>query len=111
MSRQRVLLARAVVPSVVSITTTRAERSNATKEDPLFRLFHRGMRQPNAEPVGAQGSGAIVSKEGHIVTNNHVIEGMDQIEVELSDGRRKQAVLIGTDPSTTSPCSRSTRTN
>ena len=42
----------------------------------------------------------IVSKEGHIVTNNHVIEGMDEIEVELSDGRRKQARLIGTDVDT-----------
>ncbi len=97
MSRQRVLLAKAVVPSVVSITTTRAARSNAPNDDPLFKFFHRGMRQPNNVPDGAQGSGAIVSKEGHIVTNNHVIEGMDQIEVELSDGRRKQATLIGTD--------------
>ena len=97
MSRQRVLLARAVVPSVVSITTTRAARGNAPQDDPLLRFFHGGRMPPNAGAEGAQGSGAIVSKEGHIVTNNHVIEGMDQIEVELSDGRRKQAVLIGTD--------------
>ena len=97
MSHQRILLAKAVVPSVVSITTTRAARRNTQSDDPLFRFFHRGMRQPDAAPEGAQGSGAIVSKEGHIITNNHVIDGMDQIEVELSDGRRKQAVLIGTD--------------
>ena len=97
MSRQRVLLARAVVPSVVSITTTRASHGHAPSDDPLFRLYHQGMKMPNNVPEGAQGSGAIVSKEGHIVTNNHVIEGMDQIEVELSDGRRKQATLIGTD--------------
>ena len=97
MSRQRVLLAKAVVPSVVSITSTRTARSTAPNDDPLFRFFHHGMHQGSAAPEGAQGSGAIVSKEGHIVTNNHVIEGMDQIEVELSDGRRKQAILIGAD--------------
>ena len=100
MSRQRVLLAKAVVPSVVSITSTRAARSSAPAEDPLFRLFHHGMQQGGTPADGAQGSGAIVSKEGHLVTNYHVIKGMDQIEVELSDGRRKQAILIGTDPDT-----------
>ncbi len=100
MSRQRVLLAKAVVPSVVSITASRTARGDAPADDPLFRIFHRGMRQAGAVPEGAQGSGAIVSKEGHIVTNNHVIDGMDRIEVKLSDGRRKQAVLIGTDPDT-----------
>ena len=103
MSRQRVLLARAVVPSVVSINTTRAARANPHLNDPLFKLFHRGVPMPPTIPggtEGAQGSGAIVSKEGHIVTNNHVIEGMDQIEVELSDGRRRGAVLVGTDPDT-----------
>lgn len=100
MSRQRVLLAKAVVPSVVSITSTRATRGKAPANDPLFRLFHPQMRQPDAAPDGAQGSGVIVSKEGHIVTNNHVIDGMDRIEVELSDGRRKQAILVGTDVDT-----------
>ena len=99
MSRQRVLLARAVVPSVVSITTTRAARSHAPERRSAAPLLppRPDAAEHGTATEGAQGSGAIVSKEGHIVTNNHVIEGMDQIEVELSDGRRKQAVLIGTD--------------
>ncbi len=95
MSRQRVLLAKAVVPSVVSITTSQTVQNSGAGNDPLFQLFHHNMRQR-----GALGSGAIVSREGHIVTNNHVIDQMDQIEVKLSDGRIKQATLIGTDPMT-----------
>ena len=98
MSRQRIVLARAVVPSVVSIITSRTVEAPDGQHDP-FSFFHRG-RQRNAVPEKQLGSGAIVSKEGHIVTNHHVIEGMEAIEVELSDGRRKQARLIGTDEDT-----------
>lgn len=103
MSRQRIVLARAVVPSVVSITSTRSARNarQANPNDPIFQFFHRGARRSEeAEAAPTLGSGAIVSKEGHIVTNNHVIEGMDEIVVELSDGRQKQARLIGTDTAT-----------
>ncbi len=99
LSQQRILLAKAVVPSVVSITTTRQARG-PLNDDPLFRFQHRNVPRAHQGTEGAQGSGAIVSKEGHIVTNNHVIEGMDDIEVELSDGRRARARLIGTDPET-----------
>ena len=99
MSRQRIALTKAVVPSVVSITTTRATRA-PQNDDPVFQYFHRNVPRANRGTEGAQGSGAIVSKEGHIVTNNHVIEDMDEIEVELSDGRRSRATLIGTDPDT-----------
>ena len=101
LSHQRVLLAKAVVPSVVSINTTRAARNNPQTDDPLFRFFHRNVPMPRgggSQTEVAQGSGAIVSKEGHIVTNNHVVEGMDAIEVELSDGRRFPATLVGADP-------------
>ncbi len=101
-SRQRVLLAKAVVPSVVSITSTKSVRAQPYSSDPLFRLFHRGVQRggPVEVPDKSKGSGVIISKEGHIVTNNHVIEDMDQIEVELSDGRTQQARLIGTDVDT-----------
>jgi Do/DeqQ family serine protease len=100
LSRQRTLLARAVVPSVVSITTSRSVQ-NDPLQDPVLQLFHQGVpRGPGSSTQHSLGSGAIVSKEGHIVTNHHVIEGTDQIEVELSDGRRKQAILIGTDMAT-----------
>jgi serine protease Do len=96
MSRQRVTLAKAVVPSVVSIISSKTVAPSAYSNDPIFQFFHRG-RLHGGRP-GMLGSGVIVSKEGHIVTNNHVIDQMDDIEIELSDGRRKQATLIGTDP-------------
>jgi serine protease Do len=97
MSRQRITLAKAVVPSVVSVITSKTLRTPAYMNDPMFQLFHRG-HMPSSPPI--LGSGVIVSKEGHIVTNNHVIDQMDDIEVELNDGRHKKATLIGTDPAT-----------
>ena len=99
MSRQRILLARAVVPSVVSITSTRVVEMPNAQNDP-FAFFHHGVQRHGPEMEEQLGSGAIVSKEGHIVTNDHVIRGMQAIEVELSDGRRRPARLIGTDPGT-----------
>ncbi len=102
MSRQRKLLARAVVPSVVSIVTSKTIQVPDNQRDTFFQYFHRGRRQDdNGTHVANQlGSGAIVSKEGHIVTNNHVIDGMDEIAVKLSDGRERAARLIGTDTDT-----------
>lgn len=82
-------LVAAVVPSVVSITTSRA----APAQDPLELFFGKGQ----ARGQHAQGSGVIVSKEGHILTNHHVIAGMEKIEVQLTDGRRVPAQMIGTD--------------
>ena len=96
MSRQRITLAKAVVPSVVSIISSKTVQSPSYLNDPLFQFFHRG-RLHGGRP-GMLGSGVIVSQEGHIVTNNHVIDQMDDIEIELNDGRRKRATLIGTDP-------------
>jgi Do/DeqQ family serine protease len=65
-------------------------------DDPWFRFFFgdRAMQQPQ---VGL-GSAVIVSPEGYLLTNNHVIEGADDIEVQLADGRDAKAKLIGTDP-------------
>ena len=100
MSRQRIALAQTVVPSVVSITTSRTVQVPDYQNDPFFQFFHRNQRQNSARTQNQLGSGAIVSQEGHIVTNHHVIEGMDEIEVELSDGRKLAARLIGTDPDT-----------
>ena len=100
MSQQRVVLCKAVVPSVVSIITSKTIREPAYVNDPLFQFFHRGRRFPNGSTQYLLGSGVIVSKEGHIVTNNHVIEQMDDIQVELSDGRHIKASLVGTDPDT-----------
>ncbi|HEY0790327.1 MAG TPA: Do family serine endopeptidase [Chthoniobacterales bacterium] len=88
----------AVVPSVVSITTTKTvERRQPI--DPLELFFGRrlGPDNPGEQKVTSLGSGVIVSKEGHIVTNNHVVEGTGEITVQLSDGREADAKVIGTD--------------
>ena len=87
-------LADAVVPSVVSIASSNP-RQNAPA-NPLELLF--GGR--NRAARYSLGSGVIVSKEGHILTNNHVIEDMTKITIHLTDGREVPARFIGADPST-----------
>ncbi len=84
-------------PAVVSINTTQNRGKNPNAQDPWFRFFY-GDQEDNA-PAGL-GSGVIVSPQGHILTNNHVIEEADDIEVVLADGRRAAAQVIGTDPDT-----------
>jgi serine protease Do len=88
----------AVVPSVVSVTTTKTVRRQML--DPFELFFGRrlpGSPGPSQQKVNSLGSGVIVSKEGHIVTNNHVINGTDDITVQLSDGREAKAKIVGTD--------------
>ena len=89
--------AQAASPAVVSINTSQNRGKNPHAKDPWFRFFY-GEPEDNA-PAGL-GSGVIVSPEGHILTNNHVIEEADDIEVVLADGRRAAARVIGTDPDT-----------
>ncbi len=92
-------LSSAVVPSVVSITTSR--RIEQQQIDPLEFFFGRSRRGRTRQQVQSSlGSGFIVSKEGHIVTNNHVIENMDEIQVQLADGRTAPAKILGADPVT-----------
>ena len=87
-------LADAVVPSVVSIASSNP-RPDAPA-NPLELLFGGRQRTPRY----SLGSGVIVSKEGHILTNNHVIQGMTKITVQLTDGREVSARFIGSDLST-----------
>ncbi len=86
-------------PAVVSITASRAPARNPRTDDPMFRFFFgdRGRQIQEERQVGL-GSGVIVSTSGYLITNNHVIEGADDIEVALSDGRSAKAKVIGTDP-------------
>jgi len=88
-------------PSVVNIYTAKLvnPRSNPMLEDPLFRNFSRGQsaRQRIEESLG---SGVIMTVEGHILTNNHVIAGADAIQVLLHDGRSASATVVGTDQAT-----------
>ncbi|MBV8417149.1 MAG: Do family serine endopeptidase [Verrucomicrobia bacterium] len=88
----------AVIPSVVSITTTKTV-SRRTPIDPLELFFGRRFSDDNPaqQKVTSLGSGVIVSKEGHIVTNNHVLNGTDDVTVQLSDGRESKAKIVGTD--------------
>ena len=82
-------------PAVVSINTSQKRRGRP--QDPWFRFFNG---EEDDSPSAGLGSGVIVSPEGHILTNNHVIEDADGIEVVLDDGRRASAKVIGTDPET-----------
>ncbi|MFM2074571.1 MAG: hypothetical protein RJB34_876 [Pseudomonadota bacterium] len=90
--------ARLAAAAVVSINTSQSAANNPNLEDPWFRFFYgeRGSSQPQT----GLGSGVIVSPDGYILTNNHVIEEADEIQVTLNDGRTTAAQVIGTDPET-----------
>ncbi|QQR87036.1 MAG: Do family serine endopeptidase [Flavobacteriales bacterium] len=84
------------VNAVVHVTT----ETMVTQRDP-FADFFWGYRAPvQQRPVQGAGSGVIISDDGYIVTNNHVIEGADKIQVHLNDKRMMEARIIGRDPST-----------
>jgi serine protease Do len=86
-----------VLPSVVSITSQRTALEKSGRLNAFELLL--GNRGTRAQPVETSlGSGVIVSKEGHIVTNHHVTAEMNEIEVQLSDGRTFRATLLGSDP-------------
>ena len=89
--------AQKAAPAVVSINVQQKARSKARRADPWFRFFE----EPEDESSGGgMGSGVIVSAEGYILTNHHVIEGAQAIEVALNDGRTAMAKVIGTDSET-----------
>jgi len=88
--------ARIAAPAVVSVITSQARKRNPHGDDPGFGFFF-GEREPTQQGVG---SGVIVSPEGILLTNNHVVEGAGEIDVRLSDGREVRAQVVGTDPET-----------
>jgi Do/DeqQ family serine protease len=83
--------------AVVSINTSKAARKNPNSNDPWFKFF---FGEQGNEPQAGLGSGVIVSPSGYILTNNHVVDGADEIEVVLNDSRSARAKIIGTDPDT-----------
>ena len=83
--------------AVVSVSAGKTPGANP-HEDPTFRFFFGDKNAPQAQ-VGF-GSGVIVSPEGVLLTNNHVVEGAQDITVHLSDGREARAQVVGTDPET-----------
>lgn len=83
--------------AVVSINTSKAAKNNPRSDDPWFKFF---FGEQGNEPQVGLGSGVIVSASGYILTNNHVVESADEIEVLLNDSRHARAKVIGTDPDT-----------
>ena len=88
-----------VLPSVVNISSVKKVTMNRSPlfSDPFFREFF-GDRIPRERIQQALGSGVIVSRDGYIVTSNHVVSGADEVEVRLSDDRVFTAKIIGNDP-------------
>jgi serine protease Do len=101
LSNERRKLVAGVIPSVVSVKTSKKIQRPQYGLDPFdfFRGNYRQFRGPAEEALvqNSLGSGVIVTKEGHIITNNHVVDQVDEIEVVLSDGRTRKARLIGAD--------------
>jgi len=91
------LAAKRASSAVVSINASKMPRKNPNANDPWFRFFYGDQ---DSEPQGALGSGVIVSPNGYILTNNHVVDGADEIEVYLNDRRHARGKVIGTDPDT-----------
>ncbi|MEG1674533.1 MAG: Do family serine endopeptidase [Bacteroidales bacterium] len=87
------------VNAVVHIKST-TMATDRISGDPFFDLFfgNRGQGQP--KPKVGYGSGVIISSDGYIVTNNHVIDGSDEVDVTLNDKRQFRATVVGTDPAT-----------
>ncbi|MEQ1859035.1 MAG: trypsin-like peptidase domain-containing protein [Chthoniobacteraceae bacterium] len=93
------VLVEKVLPAVVSITSKRITQLGPAGINPLDLLYgKRRGGQPQPQTETSLGSGVIVSREGHVLTNNHVVEGMNEIVVQLSDERTFTARLLGTDP-------------
>ncbi|WP_175886580.1 Do family serine endopeptidase [Burkholderia sp. BCC0044] len=96
--------AQKAMPAVVNVFSSKdgSLPPDPRAKDPLFRYFFgdRNARKQQDEPAANLGSGVIVSPEGYILTNQHVVDGADQIEVALADGRTGTAKVIGSDPET-----------
>lgn len=103
-------LAEKVSPSVVNITTTtliegRTGPQGIVPEGSPFEDFFREFQDRNKDQnrprrSSALGSGFVISEDGYVVTNNHVIDGADEIQIEFFDGKELKAKVVGTDPNT-----------
>jgi Do/DeqQ family serine protease len=91
---------RKAVPAVVSIFTSKEvkRRKNPFLNDPVFRHFFGERFEDEAQRAFGLGSGVIISPKGYILTNQHVVEAADEIEVALSDGKKLPAKVVGNDP-------------
>src|ERR1700704_3143823 len=89
-------------PSVVNIFTSKEVRTpkHPLLNDPIFRRFFGDQLPDEAQRAASLGSGVIVSTSGYVVTNHHVVEAADEIEVALADGKKLLAKVVGNDPET-----------
>lgn len=105
-------IVKAAIPAVVTVRNTSVRKVSDEdvphrffRDDPFFRYFfgprrqdERGEERPRTQRLLSSGSGFIVSSDGYILTNHHVVEGATRLVVTLSDGSRHDAKLVGTDP-------------
>jgi serine protease DegQ len=93
--------AKKAIPSVVNISATRqVKRRNPLLDDPAFQRFFGERFNLPPETQLSLGSGVVVSREGYILTNDHVVEGVSDIQVTLHDGRTVPGKIVGLDPDT-----------
>ncbi len=94
--------AKKAMPTVVNIFTSTIikQPANPFIDDPRFKFFFGDQLDAEPQNSSSLGSGVIVSPDGYILTNHHVVEAADQIEVALTDGRKAKAHVIGSDPET-----------
>ena len=94
--------AKKAMPSVVNIFTSKDIKvpRHPFMDDPLFRRFFGDQLDGETQHSSSLGSGVIVGPEGYILTNHHVVEAADEIELALADGRKVPAKVVGTDPET-----------
>jgi serine protease DegQ len=94
--------AKKAMPSVVNIFTSKEVKAprHPFMDDPLFRRFFGDQLDGDTQHSSSLGSGVIIGPEGYILTNHHVIEAADEIELALADGRKAPAKIVGTDPET-----------
>jgi serine protease Do len=106
-SKAFTVISKEMLPTVVSVATSKIIKRSQQEDDffnnPFFRDFfgrNNAPRQPQNQKMEGLGSGVIVSKDGYILTNNHVVEQADDIKVTLYDHRQFEAKLVGKDPLT-----------
>src|SRR6266566_8219188 len=93
---------RKAVPAVVNIFTSKEIKTprHPLLDDPLFRHFFGDRLEDEPQRAASLGSGVIVSSKGYVLTNHHVVEAADEIEVALADGKKLKAKAVGSDPET-----------
>lgn len=95
--------ARKAIPSVVNISTSKEAKvaqKNPLLDDPVLRRFFGDRLDEDEESLSSLGSGVIVRADGYILTNDHVVEGADEIRIAFSDKRTMNAKVVGRDPDT-----------